>query len=281
MQLLMNLKKIIDQASKTIDSIRTLMIEERLKYYNKYKQTLLDYNQTLKQLNDAENVSGKEISMLNRIIDNDKIEKNKLRNDIRNLENTIQEKFKNIDTLIDYIEEIKNISENDKKKVLQAKIHDIIDDNDKLEDFIELYNDIVKEEQDKIYNKLNKFENNMKDDMHNFDKKFMSKKNKLYANLDKLNNDVKKLDKYIKENNNGNGDNGDDGEDKKNKEEKSADMPHLETEEEAAENIVDINEHRKKIKKMILIKKVILIVNIIITVLINMVFIKILMHGMI
>ena len=121
----------------------------------------------------------------------------------------------------------------------------------------------------------------MKDDMHNFDKKFMSKKNKLYANLDKLNNDVKKLDKYIKENNNGNGDNGDDGEDKKNKEEKYADMPYLETEEEAAENIVDINEHRKKIKKMILIKKVILIVNIIITVLINMVFIKILMHGMI
>ena len=121
MQLLMNLKKIIDQASKTIDSIRTLMIEERLKYYNKYKQTLLDYNQTLKQLNDAENVSGKEISMLNRIIDNDKIEKNKLRNDIRNLENTIQEKFKNIDTLIDYIEEIKNISENDKKKYYKQK----------------------------------------------------------------------------------------------------------------------------------------------------------------
>ena len=121
MQLLMNLKKIIDQASKTIDSIRTLMIEERLKYYNKYKQTLLDYNQTLKQLNDAENVSGKEISMLNCIIDNDKIEKNKLRNDIRNLENTIQEKFKNIDTLIDYIEEIKNISENDKKKYYKQK----------------------------------------------------------------------------------------------------------------------------------------------------------------
>ena len=81
MQLLMNFKKkltdketlnkeIIDQASKTIDSIK----EERLKY-NKYKQSLLDYNETLKQLNDSENVYGKEISMLNRIIDNDKIEK--------------------------------------------------------------------------------------------------------------------------------------------------------------------------------------------------------------
>ena len=38
--------------------------------------------------------------------------------------------------------------------------------------------------------------------MHNFDKKFTSKENKLHAKLDKLNSDVKKLDKYIKENNN-------------------------------------------------------------------------------
>ena len=42
----------------------------------------------------------------------------------------------------------------------------------------------------------------MKNKMHNFDKKFTSKENKLHVKLDKLNNDVKKLDKYIKENNN-------------------------------------------------------------------------------
>ena len=82
MQLLMNLKKkltdkerinkeIIDQASETIDSIK----EERLKYYNKYKQLLNDYNQALKQLDDTENVYGKEIGMLNRTIDNNEIEK--------------------------------------------------------------------------------------------------------------------------------------------------------------------------------------------------------------
>ena len=52
-----------------------------------------------------------------------------MRNDIQNLENIIQEKFKNIDTLIDYIEEIKNISENN-KKILQVKIDDLIDDNE-------------------------------------------------------------------------------------------------------------------------------------------------------
>ena len=110
-----------------------------------------DYNQALKQLNDAENVYGKEIGVLNRIIDNDKIEKNKLRNDIQNLENTIQEK-------LNEIEEIKSISEID-KKILQAKIDDIVDDNDKLEDFIELYNDIIKEEEHNIYDKLDKLNN--------------------------------------------------------------------------------------------------------------------------
>ena len=52
-----------------------------------------------------------------------------MRNDIQNLENIIQEKFKNIDTLIDYIEEIKNISENN-KRILQVKIDDLIDDNE-------------------------------------------------------------------------------------------------------------------------------------------------------
>ena len=92
-----------------------------------------DYNQALKQLNDAEKVYGREIGTLNRTIDNDEIEKNELRNDIQSLENTIQEK-------LNEIEKIKSISKKDKKdiKILEAKIDDIIDDNDKLEDFIEL-----------------------------------------------------------------------------------------------------------------------------------------------
>ena len=72
-----------------------------------------EYSQALKQLNEAENVYGREIGVLNRIIDNDKTEKNELRNDIQNLENTIQEK-------LDEIEKIKNISKND-KKILQKR----------------------------------------------------------------------------------------------------------------------------------------------------------------
>ena len=121
-----------------------------------------EYSQALKQLNEAENVYGREICVLNRSIDNDKTEKNELRNNIQNLESIIQKK-------LDEIEKIKNISKND-KKIFQKKIDEIIDNNDKLEDFIEIYNDIVKEEQDKIYNSLNKFENNMNAKMHYFDK---------------------------------------------------------------------------------------------------------------
>ena len=41
----------------------------------------------------------------------------------------------------------------------------------------------------------------MEVEMSNLDKMVMDKENKWSAKLDKLNNDVKKLDNYIKENN--------------------------------------------------------------------------------
>ena len=79
------------------------------------------------------------------------------------------------------LENKKNISEND-REILQAKIDDLIDNNNnKLEDFIEHYHGIIKEKKDEIYNELNKFKNNMEDEMHNFDKKFTIKENKLHA----------------------------------------------------------------------------------------------------
>ena len=54
---------------------------------------------------------------------------------------------------------------------------------------------------DKVFNVLNKFKNNVKSEMSNLDKMFAGKENKWSSKLSKLNNDVKKLDKYIKENN--------------------------------------------------------------------------------
>ena len=77
MQPLENLKKslqikknltqdIIDQAKEAIDESN----KEHLKYYNKYKNTLVDYTNALEQLNKAENTDGGEINNLNNTINN-------------------------------------------------------------------------------------------------------------------------------------------------------------------------------------------------------------------
>ena len=50
-------KDIIDETSKTINENK----KERLEYHDKYKNTLFDYIKTLKQLNYAENIYGREI----------------------------------------------------------------------------------------------------------------------------------------------------------------------------------------------------------------------------
>ena len=54
---------------------------------------------------------------------------------------------------------------------------------------------------DKLFDVLNKFKNNMKVKMSNLDKMVTDKENKWSTKLSKLNNDVKKLGNYIKENN--------------------------------------------------------------------------------
>ena len=96
--------------------------------------------------------------------------------------------------------ENKNISEND-KEILQAKIDSLIDNNNKLDDFIKNYDNNVQKSKYKIYNELIKFKINMEDDTNNFNEKFTIKKNKLNARLDKLNNYVEKLNNYVIENN--------------------------------------------------------------------------------
>ena len=60
------IQEIIDQAKEVIDESN----KERLKYYNKYKNTLVDYTNALEQLNKAENTYGKEIGNLNNSIMN-------------------------------------------------------------------------------------------------------------------------------------------------------------------------------------------------------------------
>ena len=55
---------IIDQAKETIYENN----KERLKYYNKYKNSLVDYTNALEQLNKAENTYGREIGNLNNTV---------------------------------------------------------------------------------------------------------------------------------------------------------------------------------------------------------------------
>ena len=53
----------------------------------------------------------------------------------------------------------------------------------------------------KVFNVLNKFRNNIESEMSNLYKMVTNKENKWSSKLNKLNNDVKNLENYIKENN--------------------------------------------------------------------------------
>ena len=57
------------------------------------------------------------------------------------------------------------------------------------------------DDNDKTFDVLNKFNDNMKNDMNNLCKRVTDEENKWRAKLEKLNNGVKKLNNYIKENN--------------------------------------------------------------------------------
>ena len=123
-------QEIIDQARETIDDSN----KKRLKYYNKYKNTLVDYTNALEKLNKAANAYGKEIGNLNNTI-------NELRNKIQNLEIAEKKSSEIINELNDELEN-KNILENDKETLLE-KIDDLINTNNKLEDFIKEYDNNV------------------------------------------------------------------------------------------------------------------------------------------
>ena len=77
-------KDIIDQAGETINSIK----EESSEYYNKYKQTLFEYTEALKQLNSANNIYGRKIGTLSTDLNNERRRANELINEIQDLEKT-------------------------------------------------------------------------------------------------------------------------------------------------------------------------------------------------
>ena len=97
-------KDIIDQTSITINENK----KGRLKYHDKYKNTLFDYIKTLKQLNDAENTYGREIGNLNNTINDERIRTNELRNKIQYFKDAEEESFGIIDELNNKLDKLKN-----------------------------------------------------------------------------------------------------------------------------------------------------------------------------
>ena len=97
-------KDITDETSKTINENK----KERLEYHDKYKNTLFDYIKTLKQLNYAENIYGREIGNLNNTINDERIRTNELINKIQYLEDAEEESLEIIDELNDELDKLKN-----------------------------------------------------------------------------------------------------------------------------------------------------------------------------
>ena len=60
---------------------------------------MFEYTEALKQLNNAENVYGREIGMVNKTINNKRIRANELRDKIQKLKNNDEESLENIEEL--------------------------------------------------------------------------------------------------------------------------------------------------------------------------------------
>ena len=97
-------KDIIDETSKTINENK----KECLEYYNKYKNTLFDYINTLKQLNDAENTYRREIGDLNNTINGERIRTYELINKIQYLKNAEEDSSETIYNLNNELYKLKN-----------------------------------------------------------------------------------------------------------------------------------------------------------------------------
>ena len=93
-----------------------------------------------------------------RIVDSYEQKKDNCDNIIKNLKNRIDKLNAKIND--------SELSNKEKDKLNK----EYIKSNNKLEDFIKIYNDIVHEDKDKIYSKLSKFKNNMEDNINKLEK---------------------------------------------------------------------------------------------------------------
>ena len=99
----------------------------------------------------------------------------------------------------------KNLKELNEAEELKRKLNEKKEDIDKLEYNIknlENINKISKISNDQAFDVLNKFKNSMENKMSDLDKMVRSKEDEWNTKLNKLNNDAKRIDNYIKKNNN-------------------------------------------------------------------------------
>ena len=191
-------KNIIDQAGETINSIK----EENSECYNKYKQTLFKYTEALKQLDSANNTYGKEIGTLSTDLNNEKTRAHELINKIQDLEKT-NELSANI--LVDLAKELNELKNNKNKlkednEFLDNLVNSLRDNNSKLIQNIKNINNEATRDQAKIRDMLNK----VNDNINNLYKQIIDKENDFDAKLNKLNklnDNIKKINNYIKKDN--------------------------------------------------------------------------------
>ena len=141
----------------------------------------------IKENNDKINNKEKEYNKLlikyseiNRELNKTKDELYRARNDI-NEQKTIQER-------LNY--------QNNKAEELKRKLNEKKEDIDKLKYNIKNLENINKITNDKVFDVLNKFKNNMENKMSDLDKMVTSKEDEWNTKLNKLNNDAKKIDNY-------------------------------------------------------------------------------------
>ena len=157
-------------------------LEDKKNRLNKLNDNVKKIKYYIKENNDQINNKEKEYSKLllkyseiNRDLNKTKDELYRARNDI-NEQKTIQER-------LNY--------QNNEAEELKRKL------NEKKEDIKNLEN-INKISNDKVFDVLNKFKNNMENKISDLDKMVTSKEDEWNTKLNKLNNDAKKIDNYIK-----------------------------------------------------------------------------------
>ena len=163
--------------------------EDKENGLNKLNNNVKKIQDYIKENNDKINNKEKEYNKLllkysevNRELNKTKDELYRVRNDI-NEQKTIQER-------LNY--------QNNEVKELKRKLNEKKEDIGKLKYSIKSLENINKISNDKVFDVLNKFKNNMENKMSDLDKMITSKEGEWNTKLNKLNNDAKKIDNYIK-----------------------------------------------------------------------------------